>query len=314
MKMDLQLRAWLDAFEKASAEAPPPDDPLVATREGFHAVLMATGGPAQPVHEIYDRNIPGPAGDIRCKVYVPRKTKDALPVLIFYHGGGVVALSPETYNSSSTVLAAGADAIVVIPDYGLAPENPFPKPLEDCYAVLRWVQENAGEIGGDPERVAIAGDSGGGYLAAAVALEAKRLGTPQPVYQILIYPMTDMAGKSPSWVSIDHFINEPLLDWTISVHPGHENRLDPRASPLLAPDHSGLAPALIVAAELDPLVDEGKAYATKLQAAGVPTTYTLYAGAIHGFLSMAGIADIGGIALQHVCGTLRHVFSKAAGG
>ena len=121
--------------------------------------------------------------------------------------------------------------------------------------------------------------------------------------------MIDMAGKSPSRVEIDYFINDGLLDWLIGLHAG-DNRFDPRVSPIHAQDLSGLAPAMIVAADLDPLVDEGKAYANKLRKAGVPTTYHLYNGVTHGFFSMGGVMDIGNLAVQHVAGALRNVFNK----
>ena len=309
MYVDPQIKIWLDGYNAATKDALPPNDPVAAAREGFDQILRGVGVASRPMHKVYDFFTPGPVGQIRSKIYVPQETNDPLPVLIYYHGGGCCFLSPEAYDSTNTALAAEADALVVVPDYRLAPENPFPAPLEDSYAVLTWMQENADQIGGDPTRIAIAGDSGGGYLVAAVTLEAKRLGTPQPIYQILIYPATDMAGKSASRSDIDMFINDQMVDWVIRLHVG-DNRLDPRASPIHAEDHSELAPAMIVAAELDPLVDEGKAYANRVRKAGVPTTYHLYDGVIHGFMSMGGVADVGNLAVQHIAGALRLVFSK----
>jgi acetyl esterase len=136
------------------------------------------------------------------------ESDELLPVLVYYHGGGTVLLSPEDYTRTITALAAEADCIVIAPDYHLAPENPFPEPLEECHTVLNWTLENAQTIGGDPNRVAIAGDSGGGYLTAAVCLEAKLKNTPQPIYQVIIYPMVDNAGKTASYTEMDYFINE----------------------------------------------------------------------------------------------------------
>ena len=196
MYIDPQVKVWLDGYNEAANNAPPPEDLLAESRVGFDAMLKAAGAPSRPVHKIFDLFTAGPAGEIRNKIYIPRESSDPLPVIIFYHGGGLCFLSPETYDSTNTALAVEADTIVVVPDFRLAPENPFPAPLEDCYSVLKWMQKNAEQIGGASDQIAIVGDSGGGYLAAAVALEAKRLGTPQPIYQILIYPMIDMAGKS----------------------------------------------------------------------------------------------------------------------
>jgi acetyl esterase len=309
MYMDPQVKSFLDMWNAQQSQAQ--EAPTVeSARQGFSDLFKTIGGPSRPVYKTQEIQIPGPRGDVRCLVYTPRASSEPLPVLIFYHGGGCCFLSPDDYEASSTALAIEADCIVVAPDYRLAPENPFPAPLEDCYAVLTWLQANAGQIGGDSKAIAIAGDSGGGYLTAAVALEAKRLGTPQPIYQILIYPQIDMAGRSASRVDIEYFINDAVLEWVIEMHAG-TNRLDPRASPIHAADLSGLAPAMVVAAEHDPLVDEGKAYTNKLRKFGVPTTYHLYEGMIHGFFNMGGAIDAGNQAVQHVAGALRHAFQKA---
>ena len=258
--------------------------------------------------KVEEVQVPGPAGKIRAKVYTP-KGDGPFPVLAFFHGGGCCMMAPEDYDGTSTALAEDAGCIVVVPAYRRAPENPFPAPLEDCFATLTWLQTNAAEIGGDPSRIAIAGDSGGGYLAATVAQEAKREGAPQPLTQILIYPMTDMGGLPPSRIEETMFLDDRTLQWVIGMHVG-EHRLDLRASPILEPDVSGLAPALVIAAQIDPLRDEGKAYASKLRNAGVPVQYQLYDGVVHGFFNMGGFCDQGNVAVAQVTGALRKAFAR----
>ncbi len=263
-----------------------------------------------PVREavtISEIQVPGPAGDIRAKVYTPAG-EGPFPVLAYFHGGGCCLMAPEDYDGTSTALAEDVGCIVVAPAYRRAPENPFPAPLEDCFATYRWLRNNAGEIGGDASRVSIAGDSGGGYLASAVAQEAKREGAVQPVLQVLIYPMTDMGGLPPSRIEETMFLDDRTLQWVIGMHVG-ENRLDPRASPILEPDVSGLAPAIVIAAQIDPLRDEGKAYASKLRNAGVPVQYHLYEGVVHGFFSMGGFCDQGNAAVAQVTDALRNAFA-----
>ncbi|CAK0750915.1 hypothetical protein CCP2SC5_1730002 [Azospirillaceae bacterium] len=230
-------------FPDARSEPPPPPwtVPLEQVRAGFSKLWQRLGAPPRPMHEEREIIIPGPRGPIRCRLYVPRLSTEPLPILIFYHGGGCILMSPEDYASTNSALAADADCLVLAPDYRLAPENPFPAPLEDAYAALAWTQENAAAINGDSRRIAVAGDSGGGYLTAAVALEAKRLGTPQPCCQVLIYPMIDAAAKTPSRITESLFLSDPVIEWTNRLHFG-DHVLDPRASPIRASDHSGLAP------------------------------------------------------------------------
>ena len=306
MYLDPKLKDFLAQLAEAGGPHPV-EMGLEAVRDGFSQLWRAVNPPARSLARTDTVTIPGPRGDIVLEVYVPRASDAPLPVVAWFHGGGGCMMSPDDYVGTSTALAVEADCIVVAPRYRLAPENPFPAPLEDCYAAFRWLQENAGEIGGDPARVAVAGDSGGGYLAAAVAQEAKRLGTPQPVLQVLIYPMTDMAGLPPSRVEIDTFLDDRTMQWVIGMHFG-ENRLDPRASPVLAPDVSGLAPALVIAAEIDPLRDEGRAYASKLRKAGVPVQYHLYEGVVHGFFNF-GFLDASKLAMDQASGALKRAFA-----
>lgn len=304
--VDPQVAAFL-ARMTPSVDAPPPPSTLEETRAAFSRLWRELGPDPVPVHAVRRIEIPGPRGPVECLVYVPRDAVDALPLTVFFHGGGCVTLSPEDFAATSTALALEADCIVVVPRFRQAPEHPFPAPLEDCYAVLAWLQLHAATLGADPARIAVAGDSGGGYLAAAVCLEARRLGTAQPLCQVLLYPMTDMASKSPSRVSLDYWVNDERLAGVIALHVG-EHALDPRASPLRAPDLAGLAPALVLTTSLDPLRDEGRAYAERLRIAGVPVSYFCYEGMVHGFFSFGRVIEEGNRAVVHVAGWLRHAF------
>lgn len=306
--VDPQVARFLEQMA-APGTAPPPAS-LAEQRAAFSRLWRELGPDPVPVHATRRIEVPGPRGPIECLAYVPRAAEAALPVAAFFHGGGCVTLAPEDFEPTSTALAVDADCIVVVPRFRQAPEHPFPAPLEDCDAVLAWLQQHSGTLGGDSRRVAVIGDSGGGYLAAAACLEARRLGRAQPTCQVLIYPMTDMASKSPSRVSLDYWVNDERLAGVIQLHVGG-NVLDPRASPLRAPDLAGLAPALVITTSLDPLRDEGRAYAERLRLAGVPVSYFCYEGMVHGFFSFGRVIEEGDRAVQHVAGYLRHAFRSA---
>ena len=306
MTIDPQIQAVLDAM----AAQPQPDQPptLADVRAGASAGHLALCPPVLDMHVIERRALPGPNGDVPCLVNVPRVHDEPLPVLIFFHGGGLMLLGAEEFQPLCTALAASADCIVVNVDYRLAPEHPFPQPLDDAFAVYRWCRDHAEEIGGDPSRIAVGGDSAGAYLATAVCLDAKRLGVPQPMHQMLIYPDIDMTNRSESMVTIDAFVNLGMITAMHAAHCG-DDLLDPRASPIHAEDHSGLAPASIVAASHDPLVDQGRAYAALLRASGVPVTYSCYEGAIHAFVTMGGAVDIANRAVADVAKQVADVFA-----
>lgn len=308
MWIDPQLKPLLDQL--AAAGGPHPTEiGLAGVREGFSQLWRMTNAPARPSVRSEEVSIPGAAGNLRAKVYRPQGASGALPVLAYFHGGGCCMMSPEDFEGTSTALAEEANCLVVVPAYRRAPENPFPAPMEDCTAVFAWLQKNAGTIGGDPSRIAVAGDSGGGYLAAAVSQEAKRRGLKQPVLQLLIYPMTDMAGLAQSRIEESLFLDDRTLQWVIDMHCG-KSRTDPRASPLLEPDVSGLAPAVVIAAQIDPLRDEGRAYTAKLRGAGVPVAYHMYEGVVHGFFNFGGFLDQANAAMSQSAAHLRAAFAK----
>ncbi|MGL6042398.1 MAG: alpha/beta hydrolase [Sandaracinobacteroides sp.] len=291
------------------ALAPPPPPDLAGQRAGFSALWRSMAPPAPDNVALAHRRISSGDHEIDCLVYAPEAAGLALPVILFLHGGGGIMLSPEDFDATSRLLALQAGAIVVAPRYRLAPEHPFPQPLDDCVAVYAWLTANAAAWGADPARIAVVGDSAGGYLAAAVAQDARRRSLPPPIAQVLLYPMLDMAGAAPSRYDRGYFVTDAALKGTIAMHFA-DHLLNPRASPLREPDLEGLPPALIIVTDLDPLMDEGRAYALRLRNAGVPVSWFCYEGQVHGFFSFGGAMPEGNRCVAHVSGWLRHAFSS----
>ncbi len=287
------------------------------SREIFAKTTSLLGLPAPAVAKISEVQIPGPNGDIRSKIIFPKSPaarSDSLPILIYYHGGGWVIGSPETHIGETCFYASEANCVVVIPDYRLAPEHPFPAAPTDCYAVLEWVAENAHDIGGDANKIALAGDSAGGNLSAVVAQMARDRNGPRLALQLLIYPATRMGATTQSYKDFNegYFLTGQAMDWFFNHYLKQPAQWDdPMASPLLAKDLTGLPPAYIMTAGFDPLRDEGKAYADRLREAGVPIDYVCYEGQIHGFVSMAGALDEGKQFLREAAAVLRKAFTSA---
>jgi acetyl esterase len=247
-----------------------------------------------PCGEIRDSSLPGPKGEIGVRVYTPLDSPASLlPGLIFFHGGGFVLGDLETHDGLCRVLANESGCRVVSVDYRLAPEHPFPAAVEDCVAATEWVAENAGTFGVDASRIAVGGDSAGGNLAAVVAIIAKQSGAPRLRFQLLIYPVAQLGGAETVSMRENgkgYFLEKASMEWFTKLYcPDSDQRTDARLSPLLARDVTGLPPAYVVTAGFDPLRDEGKAYADKLDAAGVPVTYVNYPGMVHGFFSFRGL-------------------------
>lgn len=242
-----------------------------------------------PVREVFDGVIPGPAGKIPVRYYRAIQA-EACPLLVYFHGGGWVMGDLDTHDNLCRLLARKSDALVMAVDYRLAPEHPFPAPFDDAYAAVVWAAENAASVGADPERILVAGDSAGANLAAAVCLAARDRGGPAVHGQVLAYPATDLASfDRPSYAHFadGHYLTRRYMEQFRDRYlPRVEDRTDPLASPLLAPDLTGLPPTLVITAGFDVLRDEGEAYAQRLQDAGVPVTASRYDGMVHGFLSM----------------------------
>ncbi|HEX4712476.1 alpha/beta hydrolase, partial [Phenylobacterium sp.] len=252
--------------------------------------------------------IPGPAGEIPARIYRPKVQDPEAPLMVFAHMGGGVIGDLEICHAFCTILARAGRGPVLSVDYRLAPEHRFPAGLEDVLAAYRYGRDNAERFGAPLAQAAIGGDSMGGNFAAIACQELKRAGEPQPVLQLLIYPCVDVACESASMTTYaDAFpLNRATMDWFMGHYMGPgDSPADPRLSPLRAKDLSGLAPAIVVTAGFDPLLDEGEAYARRLKEAGVPTVYRCYDGLAHGFTAFTGAVPCADVACREVAGLVR---------
>ena len=295
-----QARALLDLIVQRNL---PPMQALspVEARAYYRDRRALTQPPAPPVAEVREMQCDGPAGAVPLRLYKPLPRAGstladaaALPVLVYFHGGGWTIGDLDTHDVLCRQLANAAHCAVVSVDYRMGPEHRFPAAVHDCHAATRWVRRFAEPLGLDPARIAVGGDSAGGNLAAVVAILARDEGDLPLVFQLLIYPATDMRAVHPS-----HAVNGNgyLLEReTIAYYHDHyiDDRThdsDWRASPLPHTDLSGLAPSLVLTAGFDPLRDEGLAYADALAAAGNSNTYVCFERQIHGFITMGKVID-----------------------
>ncbi|MBV7704498.1 alpha/beta hydrolase [Nocardia nova] len=264
-----------------------------------------------PVATVRDSTVPGPGEvDIPVRVYTPRGGAEPLPVVLFCHGGGFVICSLDSHDQFCRTMANETGALVVSVDYRQAPEHRFPAAAQDAYAVLCWIGAAIARYGGDPTRIAVAGDSAGGNLAAVAALMARDLGGPAVAAQLLMYPMLDptRAGASYRDNAQGYFVTDDHLRWYWEQYLGDADGTDPYAAPLLA-DPAGLPPAHIATAEYDPLRDEGEAYGAHLAAAGVPVEVHRYEGMFHGFMTMGDVLPDTATANERAFAALRRAFA-----
>ncbi len=265
------------------------------------------------VERIENRTIAGPHGPIPLRIYVPVAGSGDLGVLVYFHGGGWVVGDLEAVDALARTLANRSGCIVVSVDYRLAPEHRFPVPFDDAYAATAWVAGHAADIGADPSRVAVGGDSAGGNLAAAVTLAARDRGGPRLVGQVLIYPVTDRDFSQPSYAAFGdgYFLTTRAMQWFWQHYVSEDEATNSYASPLRAAHLRDLPPAVVIIAGYDPLRDEGEAYARRLQADGVAVDLHVYAGMLHGFCTLGGF-DRASDAIEVMAHALRTAFQ--AGG
>jgi acetyl esterase len=311
MPLDPPVAAVLQMLADSGTPMSMVDGTPEQAREGFHTMTAGLRDPATlaQVRAVEDRTVPGPGGDIPIRIYRP-EANGAVPTVVFFHGGGFVIGSIETHDDHTRLICRDVEAVVVSVDYRLAPENPFPAGLDDCIAATRWVAEHIDELGGDADRIAVAGDSAGGNLAAAVALATKD-GSPKLAAQLLIYPCVDFREDDdlhPSRVENGEglFLTSEDMRWFGNHYLSEEaHRQDPRASVLLTSDLTGLPSAVVGTGEYDPLRDEGEAYAKALESAGVKVVQRRYAGLIHGFFGMGTWSPASAAATTDLCEELR---------
>lgn len=308
MSLDPQAKFILEQMAAANA---PPLHTLTPEEVRQSSNIRMLAGEPEHVEKVETITIPGPDGGIPIRIYTP-EGKGPFPVFIYFHGGGWVIGDLDTADVPCRSIANQARSVVVSVDYRLAPEYKFPAAINDAYAAVKWVSEQATTLGIDADRIAVGGDSAGGNLAAVVALMGRDKGGPALRKQLLIYPVThyDFNTKSYQENGEGYFLTKQSMVWFWNHYLRSEkDGKHPYASPLLAQELSGLPPALIITAEYDPLRDEGEAYAKRLEEAGIPVKLSRYNGMIHGFFWMAGVLEQGNKAIEEVAQELKEAFS-----
>ena len=309
--LDPQVKLLISKMEKLNAPHLNLLSPEQA-RENMNA-SAALAGPPETVAHINNISIPGPAGGIPVRIYKP-EAGGPFPVLIYYHGGGWVTCSLDTHDNICRSLSNRARCVVASVDYRLAPEYKFPAAVDDAYCAAKWIYDNADSIGCDRARVAVGGDSAGGNLAAVVSILSRDKGSPNLIFQLLLYPVIDISNLNTD--SYQNFaegcwLTKSDMEWFRDHYIEKEDDCkNIYASPLLAQDLSALPSAFIITAGFDVLRDEGEAYAKRLQQAGVSVNLSCYNGMIHGFLSMDGVIDKAKKALDEAASALRDAFDE----
>jgi acetyl esterase len=265
--------------------------------------------PREEVSCIENFKIPGPDCEIRLRMYSPFGD-EPFPAVLYFHGGGWVFDNLDTHDHVCRSLCKGAECVVISVDYRLAPENKFPAAVVDCYEATKWVSENSEAIKVDPLRIAVGGDSAGANLATAVSLTARDSGKPAVSFQLLVCPVTDLSTfdrDSCKRYANGYFLTLSQMKWFKELYVEKpDDAYDPRVSPLLAYDLTGLPASLIITAEFDLLRDEGEKYAQRLQSCGVPVQCSRYNGMIHDFFLLLGLVDRARDAMDEACNSLRN--------
>lgn len=305
MPVDPQAQVVLDFLDEIGFEFGATDH--VTMRENMS--MSAVPSPIE-LMSITDRTIPGPESDLPIRIYRP--AEGTLPVVVFFHGGGWVVGDLESHDHFCRTICSKAQCVVVAIDYRLAPEHKFPAAVDDAWAATKWVAANADELNVDVSRLAVAGDSAGGNLAAVVSNIARDTGHVEIIKQVLVYPVTDATCDRPSMTenAEGFMLTRKGMDWFHNHYANDESDFsDARFSPHFS-DLAGVAPAVVITAEYDPLRDQGNEYAQKLAASGVDVEHTEYAGMFHGFFSMDAGIDMAAVAQDQVAKALRDAFAR----
>lgn len=302
MTLDPQIRPLVEASRAAASELPPIWQQSVAQRRDAYLELAALAGPGPDIDRVEDRHIAG----VPCRLY---SNGQAHGVLVFVHGGGFVIGDLDTHDEPCRQVALESGGTVIAVDYRRAPEHPFPACVEDVWSVVREVCTSTPEYGSG--NVVVCGDSSGGNLAAVAALMARDAGL-ELAMQLLIYPSVDVLDTSPLWSELGdgYVLTRDIMDWYMQQYA--PDPLDWRASPLLAESLSGVAPALVITAEYDPLRDQGIAYARRLAAEGVPVEHANYDGMVHAFFQLGPLVDAAAQAVSQIASAAREAFSAVS--
>ncbi|MDK1361959.1 alpha/beta hydrolase [Arthrobacter sp. zg-Y1219] len=316
-KLDLRVRLVGKVLARTSV-AHKSEEQILADQQRtikHNPVVDWVLGGRAPGVKIRNETAAGAEGRIPVRVYRPKDAADTLPLVVLIHGGGWTVGNLDIYDGLASTIARDARAVVVSLEYRLAPAHPWPAAAEDCYAALLEVAERAAEWEADAGRLAVVGDSAGGNLAAVLTLMSRDRSGPAIAFQGLIYPATDLTLGSASIEENAHapiLTKEDILRYGSLYVPDLADRSNPYASPLLAPDHTGLPPALVQVAEHDPIRDDGLRYAAALRAAGVPVRVTTYVGMPHGYLAFPRLCRSAPQALAELSAELRRQLTPAS--
>jgi len=313
-----QLHPQIRDVLKVTAEAglrPIEEMTPTEAREQMEATARARKAEPLPVAKIEERLFPGPGGMTRMRLYWPHQSAAPVPAIVYFHGGGHVIGSLDTHDFVARNLCGGTGAMVASVDYRMGPEHKFPAAVDDCFAALEWVHANAANLGADPRRIGVHGDSAGGNLAAVVALLARDVGGPQLRLQSLVYPVTDysLVGESYDRYSSGYgILTRAAMVWFRDHYlRSVDDASDWRASPIRTVNLARVAPAIVITAECDVLHDDGERYAEALRRVGVPVEYKDFTGMIHAFFGMVPAVDDSMNAQRVVWAAFKRAFAQA---
>ncbi|WP_439815224.1 alpha/beta hydrolase [Zavarzinia sp. CC-PAN008] len=309
--LDPQAKALLDQIAASSLPRIWTMTPAQA-RDMYEQSTLMLGAKDVPIGKVEDLAVPTPDGTLPVRMYTPIAAPGgSRPALVYFHGGGFVIGSRDTHDAPCRILANEARCVVLSVEYRLSPEHRFPACFDDALALVRWVFRSAPDLGIDPTRIAVGGDSAGGTIAAVVAQEWRSESGPPLALQLLVYPkVSEQETESRRRFAEGFGLDQRTIDYFRELHfadPADQSL--PRSAPLDVASLSGVAPAAILVAGFDPLRDEGRAYHEKLKAAGIQSTLIEYPGQIHGFITMGGVIDQAGAALAECADALRVAFA-----